>query len=137
MPATPPPVEQQRVVAATPFVVRRNLMVRLDELGLAVASGHTAGPLVVERFTLREEWADCRVVQVVDDTGPFSRVDWARPQACFGELRAVILPAAGGTGVTVSAIYAASYLDRYRNTPFEHPCLSTGRLEGILLDAAG
>lgn len=133
----PPPVEQHRVVAATPYDAGRNVARRLAELGLPPGDAHPGGTLTVGPFVAREEWAECRVVVVVDDTERDRRADWARPQARQGRLTIGLFPSGAGTAVDVSARFTATYLDRYRNTPFLYPCRSTGVLERELLDAAG
>jgi hypothetical protein len=136
MPTPPPAVEHGRVVTGTPFAARTKLGRHLSTLGLTLVSGQADGPMVVDSFVAREEWADCRSVQVVDDTGRLIRVDWARPQGRIGALTIVVATRQGGTGVDIQSRFAATYLDRYRNTPFQHHCASTGELERSLLDAA-
>jgi hypothetical protein len=138
MPPPKVPVEHRRVVAAAPFDVRARVAQKLGELGLVPARGLTAeGPLHVGPFVAREAWADCRSILVEDDTQQVKRMSWARPQARQGELSVALVPSGGGTAVDVSARFSATYLDRYRNTPFSEPCTSTGVLERELLDAAG
>jgi hypothetical protein len=138
MPPPPAPAEQRRVVAATPFDVRARLTQKLGELGLGPARGPTeGGPLHVGPFPARETWADCRSILIEDDTERFKRMSWARPQARAGDLAIGLFPSGAGTAVDVSARFSATYLDRYRNTPFSEPCTSKGVLERELLDAAG
>lgn len=132
-PAPPPaPVERSRVVAATPGEARARLDGELRRLGFA-----TSGEGYVRAAGVPESWAECRTIITAGGGETSSQRDFARPQARSAAVSFTLTAADGGTEVRLATRFAATYTNRFRNTPFTAACGSTGELERSLLAAAG
>lgn len=134
-PSAPPP-PSGATVAAPAEEVRGRLERAMRGLGLApeASSGRLRASF---RGGAAQTWSDCPRIVIEDRTENVNRSDWASPQAREGAVTVGVAPAGGEqTAVTVSARFAATYTDRYRNLPVEGRCRSTGELERALLGAA-
>jgi hypothetical protein len=135
--ATPPapPIESTRNVSGTPAEVRSRIEAAASTLGLGAQADGTS--LQLSSAAAPAAWADCptQLVRSYDDVAV--RADFAAPQSRAAAVLVGLVATGGGTSVSVTPRFTATYRNVYRNLPFEGPCSSTGALERALLDAAG
>lgn len=132
-----PPIPTTRTVSGSPAEVLARVEAAMRGLGLdprPEPSGLRGGSRGA-----RAEWAECEALLVYDfeGDGGSRRSGWAYPGARDAAVTASFAPAPGGTRVTVSARFGATYTNRFVNLPATAACGSNGVVEGALLDAAG
>ena len=130
--ATAPRMAERNVAGSTGAALAR-AGTALAGLGFGRA---TSGPETLTAATQRVDpaWAVCPPVLVSD--GDDRRV-MASAEARTARVTVTATPGGDATAVRVEAAFAATYRNRLRATSFERACRSIGRLEALLLDAAG
>ena len=129
-------VPTSRTVAAPVGQVRDRVAAAIRDLGLT-AQPTSSGVKAVVEGGAAQDWAGCQpqLIYYRQDSPP--RSAWVNPDAREAVVTVSLAPEGSGTRVSVDPRFTATSTDRFRNTPVQRPCTSTGALESRLLAAAG
>ena len=137
---TPPPASPptSRLVAGQPQLVLERLGAVLAAQGFALTPDPAALTLKASREDADPDWAACPAELVRDPQNDHPRETFQRPTAVRSVAVIRATPLAGDrTQLSLDLLLAGIYRNPCVNLTFEERCPSTGRLEGLILGAAG
>lgn len=134
-PSSPP---TSRLVAGQPQLVLDRVSAVLAAQGFALTPDPMAGTLKASRADADPDWAACPAELVRDPHNDRPRETFQRPESVRTVAVVRAMPLGGDrTQLSLDLLLAGTYHNPYINLTFEEPCPSTGRLEGLILGAAG
>ena len=127
------PVETVRTVPGGVAEVRARVEAELVRLGFSLAGSSTGTTLEATAGNVAAEWAACSPALV---GGGDDRRQMAGAGPRRGSVRVDFVPMTGGTSVTVTPSFEASYRNGITGYSFERACRSNGVVEARLLTTA-